>query len=157
MLQKLRRSARLAWANYRINRYPSFYSSHAQFGEDMVLRSYLGDKPRGFYVDLGAHHPYYLSNTYHFYRKGWRGLNVDAAPGSMRPFQELRPRDLNVEACLGAEDGRELEFFVFDRPALNTADRAQAERLQSSGEARLVSSHKLITVRLETLLARHVP
>jgi len=71
--------------------------SFAQEGEDRVLyRMFQGRFGRpGFYVDVGAHHPTRFSNTYLFYRMGWRGINLDAMPGSMAAFARARPRDIN--------------------------------------------------------------
>ena len=64
--------------------------SYSQEGEDMILRRLFETRRRGFYVDVGAHHPRRFSNTYYFYRQGWSGINIDAAPGSMKLFDRLR-------------------------------------------------------------------
>jgi FkbM family methyltransferase len=150
--------ARRLWGGLRAGVRPgaSFYLSHSQFGEDMLVRALLGDRSRGFYVDLGAHHPVYYSNTYHFYCRGWRGLNVDALPGSMQRFERLRPRDINLERCLGTTAGERVPFFMFEQPALNTCDEASAERARASG-ARLLGTHTLVTVTLQQCLDAHVP
>src|SRR3712207_7299724 len=47
------------------------------------------------------------------FRSGWSGINIDATPGSMGLFREIRPRDINLEMAVGAGAG-ELTFFVFD-------------------------------------------
>ena len=57
--------------------------SYSQEGEDMVLARYLEGQKNGFYVDVGAHHPFRFSNTYHFYLKGWHGVNIDPLWGMM--------------------------------------------------------------------------
>ena len=56
---------------------------YSQEGEDMILGKIFSGQKHGFYVDVGAHHPLRFSNTYLFYLKGWRGINIDAMPGSM--------------------------------------------------------------------------
>ena len=38
--------------------------SYSQFGEDLVLQKIFLDRSDGFYVDVGAFHPKYYSNTY---------------------------------------------------------------------------------------------
>ena len=98
----------------------------SQEGEDGILARIFEGQRQGFYVDVGAHHPFRFSNTYFFYRQGWRGLNIDAAPGSMRPFRSHRPRDINVECGIGLTAGRQ-DFFVFNDPALSTFDPVQAK------------------------------
>ena len=60
--------------------------SYSQEGEDLILNRFLEDKTEGLYVDVGAHHPKRFSNTYLFYKKGWRGINIDAMPGKHETF-----------------------------------------------------------------------
>lgn len=108
------------------------HRSYSQEGEDRVLSSLLfklhGGKhiKDGFYVDVGAHHPYRFSNTCLFYRQGWRGINIDAMPGSMSAFEKQRPRDINLESGVGRK-AETLKFFVFNEPALNTFDESLAK------------------------------
>jgi len=115
----------------------------------MILRHILGSKRTGFYVDVGAHHPFYLSNTFWFYRRGWRGLNVDALPGVMNAFNALRPRDINVEACLGRTDGEVVEFHIPEQAA-----EASCQRPTGDSESRTV---QMRTRSLASLLAEFVP
>src|SRR4051794_10306733 len=77
---------------------PDCVSSYSQEGEDMVLRRVFNNKRGGFFVDVGAHHPRMYSNTYYFYLRDWRGINIDAMPGGMAAFDRMRPGDINVEA-----------------------------------------------------------
>jgi FkbM family methyltransferase len=144
------------WAPMRINRHSGFYSSHSQFGEDMVLRYLTADTNEGFYVDVGAHHPVYGSNTYHFYRSGWRGINIDASPGSIELFDLLRPRDVNLEACLSSREGETIEYFMFDQSAFNTISPEMALRAKAAG-ARPVATKPMRTTTLARLLERHLP
>lgn len=143
------------WAKWKLNHFPSFYSSHSQFGEDMFLRSVFNNSSHGFYVDIGAHHPVYYSNTYHFYLKGWRGINVDAAPGSMDLFKTIRREDTNIEACLGPENGQEIDFYLFEKAALNTFDKDMARKAQQN--SKLLGVEKLKTKTLESILDEHLP
>ena len=138
-------------------RFDKYYSrdSFSQEGEDLILERFLEGRPMGFYVDIGAHHPKRFSNTYRLYRQGWRGLNVDASPGSMEIFRRVRPRDLNVEAAVSAEK-TDLIFYVFNEPALNTLDRELA--LQRAGGMYAISREVKVTTRpLWDLLDEFVP
>ena len=102
--------------------------SYAQEGEDLVLARILGTNTSpGFFVDVGAHHPTRFSNTYYFYRRGWRGINVDALPGTASLFQRARPRDVTVECGVGAQAGV-MTYFVFNEPALNTFSEQEAHK-----------------------------
>ena len=66
----------------------------------------------------GAHHPFALSNTYLLYQSGWRGINIDAMPGSMIPFNEHRAGDINIEMGVSLHPGT-LRFSMFTDPGLN--------------------------------------
>ena len=93
-------------------------SFSAKEGEDIILSEFFPNKTDGFYVDVGAHHPMRFSNTHMFYKKGWRGINIDAMPGSMKAFERKRPRDINLEIGVSGKEG-EMTFYMFDDPALN--------------------------------------
>jgi FkbM family methyltransferase len=144
------------WAPWRIDRHNSYYLSHSMFGEDMVLRHLTDNARSGFYVDIGAHHPVFASNTYHFYRRGWRGINVDALPGSMDAFRILRPRDINLETCLSTEAGRAVHYFMFEHPGYNTIDPAKAEQVRGFG-VRQTGVRIMQTTTLSRLLEQYLP
>lgn len=143
---------------FRVDRFPSHYLSHSQFGEDMVLRAIFGDRPSGRYVDVGAHHPVYYSNTHYFYRRGWRGVNIDAAPGTQELFDVLRPADINVQACIAGEAAAvPRTFFVVDPPACSTLDEAGARELVAKGVGRIVAEIPVRTMTLAQCLEQHLP
>jgi len=144
------------WAKLKINFYPSFYQSHSQFGEDMIVRGLIPNLNTGFYVDIGSHHPVLISNTYHFYCKGWRGINIDAIPGSMELFKILRPRDINLEACLSKVDNSEAFFFIFDPAPFNTCDPQVAEYLIAN-DVKFIEKIKLKTRTLKSCLDECLP
>src|SRR4051812_39740676 len=75
---------------------------YSQEGEDILLSKLLHDVSRGSFVDVGCHHPQRFSNTYHFYRRGWRGINIDPLPGTRRRFAWARPGDVTLEVAIGA-------------------------------------------------------
>ena len=95
--------------------------SYSQEGEDMVLSRIFSDKSKGFYVDVGAHHPMRFSNTYSFYKRGWQGINIEPNPDSISMFKRYRPRDINLNCGIAWNKGN-LEYYMFDEPALNTFD-----------------------------------
>ncbi|MBL6079101.1 FkbM family methyltransferase [Belnapia sp. T18] len=83
------------------------FVSHAQNGEDVVLRRAFRDLTGpGFYVDIGACHPTEDSVTLHFYEQGWRGINVEPDEVLHAALAEARPRDANICAAIGRTRGR---------------------------------------------------
>ena len=103
--------------------------SYSQDGEDTALAAFFEGrkKYKGFFIDIGAHHPVRFSNTWMYYRKGWKGINIDPTPGSMRSFKMLRSRDINLEIGIG-ETRSEMLFYCFNEAALNTFDTELAEK-----------------------------
>ena len=79
--------------------------SFSTCGEDRILKYLFLNKKKGFYVDVGAFYPIAASNTYLFYLMEWQGINIDAFPGSMKLFDQIRPNDINLEfAVSDSED-----------------------------------------------------
>ncbi|WP_104693742.1 FkbM family methyltransferase [Helicobacter equorum] len=144
----------ISFKNLYITRFAT--KCYSQEGEDLLLSRIFGDQKDGFYVDVGAHHPFRFSNTYLLYKRGWRGINIDAMPGSMKLFNRFRPRDINIE-CGVASGGGELIYHIFNEPALN----GFSEELSASYEKNplyFIKARVPICVRkLSEILDLHLP
>jgi len=128
-----------------------------QEAEDAVLRRIFEKQARGFYVDVGAHHPFRFSNTYWAYQRGWHGLNIDATPGFERAFQIWRRRDINLLASVTNNTSTsETPFYIFSDPALNTTNRARSEELQETGHT-LLGTTCVPALTLDEILTKHLP
>lgn len=131
--------------------------SWSQEGEDMVLRRVFEGKKSGFYVDVGAHHPKRFSNTFLFYKRGWRGINIDPMPGSMRLFQKWRPRDTNLELGIAETEGS-LNYYVFNEPALNGfVESLSIERDKSASTYRIEKTINIGVLPLAAVFSSHLP
>lgn len=130
-------------------------SSYSQNGEDMILRRMFYGVANGFYVDVGAHHPKRFSNTYAFYKRGWRGINIDAMPGSMESFNRIRPEDTNLEVGVSTTQ-QSLSFYVFNEPALNTFNHDQALAKSNGEKYHIVNTVQVDTFPLSVLLDRYL-
>ncbi len=129
--------------------------SYSQEGEDLVLQRLFEDRPGGVFVDVGAHHPFRFSNTSLLSQRGWRGINIDARPGSMASFRRSRPRDINLELGVSAMPDR-LTYHLFVEPALNTFDADLASQRVAAGWP--TSGTRLVEcLPLATILARELP
>lgn len=106
--------------------------SYSQCGEDRIvntlLTAVLGIKSPS-YLDCGAHDPYYLSNTALFYRRGFRGINVEANPICFKKISAARREDVNLNVAIGADSGT-ADFYIIDPPSLSTLSRSEAERFE---------------------------
>jgi hypothetical protein len=130
--------------------------SYSQEGEDRVLARIFGATHRGFFVDIGAHHPKRFSNTYLFYRRGWSGINVDAMPGSMRAFRRVRPRDVNLEIPILKERAT-LKYWQFNDPALNGFSPELSARRDGREGYKVIGATELEGLPLRLVLERHMP
>lgn len=82
---------------------PEFF---AQFGEDRLLWQYFNQKKEGFFVEVGANHPTWCSQTCFFERQGWRGILVEPLPENCRLLREQRPGSRVFQLALGAPEQR---------------------------------------------------
>jgi FkbM family methyltransferase len=130
--------------------------SYAQEGEDLILLRLFGNAHRGFYVDVGAHHPFRFSNTCALYQRGWHGINIDADPDAIEAFRRERPRDINLSLGVLVTPGQST-LHVFSDPALNTFDEALAREREGLPGYRLVAKRDVPTERLDAILAAHMP
>jgi len=128
--------------------------SFSQEGEDKILDRLFPDKNQGFYVDIGAFHPFQYSNTLLFYLKGWRGINIDATHGSMHLFKDLRRQDINIECCI-TSDAREVQLDVYNEPALNSIISGRADEMPN--QFYVTEQVKMDSRRLEDILDENLP
>ena len=128
--------------------------SFSQEGEDKILDRLFPNKNQGFYVDIGAHHPFRFSNTQLFYLKGWRGINIDATHGSMHLFKDLRRQDINIECCI-TSDAREVQLDVYNEPALNSI--ISERRAEMPNQYYVTEQVTMESRRLEDILDEHLP
>lgn len=115
----------------------------------MILLRYFKSRKEGFYIDVGAHHPKRFSNTYFFYKRGWRGINIEPNPKGYALLKSKRKRDINVQCGISDIEGT-LDYYMFDEPALNTFDQRLAQ--QHSASSLPLEIRKIQVIRLETIL-----
>jgi FkbM family methyltransferase len=108
--------------------------SFAQCGEDLIVDYIFQAKGLKTYshLDIGAHHPYKVNNTYLSYTKGGRGINVEPNPNLFSLFNETRKEDINLNVGV-AEISGELEYFMVNDPALNTFSKDELLHIQEKG------------------------
>lgn len=130
--------------------------SYSQEGEDMILRRLFEMQRTGFYVDVGAHHPKRFSNTYFFYKKGWRGINIDAMPGSMKAFDKTRSRDINIEKPVASQK-QVLTYYAFNEPALNGFSKELSDSRNGLNDYKIEFTKDIETETLEYILDKNMP
>lgn len=134
-----------------------FNVSFANSGEDILLNKLLSRHYKNrFYVDIGAYHPWRLSNTYFFYLRGWRGICVDANPEAIRKFKQARPLDICVNNGVSDEKSKLKYYALRDEFAtMNSFDYTAIEKEGLVDKIKEVVSVDCIT--LESLLDQYLP
>jgi FkbM family methyltransferase len=108
--------------------------SYSQCGEDMIVKYVFGLRRIGrpSYMDIGAHHPWFINNTAHFYETGCRGINIDPNPDSIRQFEAARPGDINLNVGISDKVG-EADFFIMSDAGFSTFSKQEADNFVSEG------------------------
>jgi len=138
-----------------LDTFPFLNNSYSQEGEDLIIDKLLGYKRNGFYVDIGAHHPLRFSNTAIFYKRGWRGINIDALPNSMLQFNKQRKRDINLELAISNVE-EIMQFYIFNESALNTLNKVEAKSKDGKNGHYISKIIDLKTIGLKAVLDRHI-
>jgi FkbM family methyltransferase len=86
--------------------------SYAQNLEDVVLNRVFREVSKGFYIDVGAHHPLHDSVTKYFYDKGWRGINIEPVKKSFHLFNTFRGEDININCAVADYSGQTTFYEV---------------------------------------------
>jgi FkbM family methyltransferase len=130
--------------------------SYSQSGEDLIIRfifEALGiEQPS--YLDIGAHDPYYISNTALLYSNGSRGINVEPDPQLFSAFLEARPNDINLNIGISTFPG-EVNFYKMSTPTLNTLSKDEAERYRDESGYQIESVTKIRVDTIANILSRY--
>jgi FkbM family methyltransferase len=111
---------------------PEFVSYSAN-AEDVLLHRLFppGTKP-GFYVDVGAAHPIWDSDTKALRDCGWRGINIEPQEDFLAELRRERHDDVNLGVALSDAPG-EMTFFEVEGTGLSTLDEHAAARAEAAG------------------------
>ena len=104
-------------------RYFKFFLNNSQFGEDKRIIKLFDKNKRGTYVDVGCFHPIRQNNTYLLYKLGWKGINIDLNPVSIKLFNIIRPKDINICMAISGKKGLRNLFFDHELSSLNTISK----------------------------------
>lgn len=133
-----------------------YRKSYSQCGEDLIVK-YIFDVlgiQRPSYMDIGAHHPQYLSNSALFYENGSRGINIEPDPTLIKAFVTQRPEDVNLN--IGIADKKSvLDFYVINNPVLNTFSKEEAEKYHLEGDYQIVDQIAVEVDTVGAILQKH--
>jgi FkbM family methyltransferase len=99
------------------------------------------------YLDIGAHDPTLINNTYLFYTMGFRGVLVEPNAALTDRLREVRPRDTTLVAGIGVTAAREADYYLMTEPSWNTFSKEEAEHQVEATKGR-VSIKEVVKVPL---------
>jgi FkbM family methyltransferase len=123
MFNKIRNKIHILQNIYLKNKYFIKKKSYAMDGEDLAIDQYIEKKEKGFYLDIGAHHPIHRNNTQLLFNRGWSGINIDVNQFSIDLFNFLRPNDLNLLTAISDQEGEITFYYQKKFSQLNTTDK----------------------------------
>jgi FkbM family methyltransferase len=136
--------------------------SYSQTGEDLIVDfvfKHILQKKDFTYFDVGAHHPFYLSNTALFYKSGMKGVCIEPDPLLHEEISKARSRDvcLNIGVGFTIDETatEDLDFYIMSARTLNTFSREEAERLDSEGLYKILEQKKIPVVHLHRLFKEY--
>lgn len=92
---------------------------HERLHEDRPQRlvreflEFLTPRAPGFFVDVGANHPWAGSQSWHLEQRGWHGVLVEPLPGHADVLRRTRTAAVFAVACSSPENaGKTLPFYA---------------------------------------------
>lgn len=130
--------------------------SYSQSGEDLIVKfifDILGiTNPT--YIDIGAHHPYFISNTALFYENGSTGINIEPDPILFKDFLIHKKNDVNLNIGIGVLDAV-LDFYIISSSTLSTFSKEDAYGYEKEGDFRIKSIEKIKVNTLSNILDKY--
>ena len=125
---------------------PPFFG---QLNEDEELQKWLPEN-QGSYLDIGAGYPVRGSNTFSFYKRGWRGIAIEPIRANTIIFKLFRRRDKVISKLVGKSSGSSY-FYHFEPYEYSTTDSEIALQQQIRTDTRLISRRKVRQISIADL------
>ena len=129
--------------------------SFSQFGEDLIIESALNiiKEKNITYLDIGANHPFLISNTYYFYRNGYTGTLIEPDPTLYKDLKKKRPSDIILNCGVGF--GKKIvtaKLYIMDNPVLNTFSFEEAKRMMKNENYKIVNDLDIELIPINFIL-----
>lgn len=112
--------------------------------EQKLVAAFYGERSSGFFVEVGAHDPRLLSQTWHLEQKGWRGILVEPSPEFAASLRRQRRNSTVVQVACSSPEKRGEALFHF-------ADAAASSGLEKNVDDPTMNYRRSEKVRVVTL------
>lgn len=126
----------------------------SQHGEDLFLNDFFKNQKQGFYIDIGASHPFRISNTYSLYRKGWQGIVVDPISHFEPLYKIWRKRDTFVNLGIGSSEST-LTYYELTPSVLSSFDEEYVNNLLKNNRATINKKYKVLVKPVNAFLSEY--
>ena len=136
---------------------PNDKKCYAQSGEDMIMAFivYRLKLQHVTYLDIGSHHPFFLSNTAAFYESGSTGVCIEPDPILFKAIAEERKRDVCLNVGIGIDNQSSADFYVMSEKTLNTFSKEDALRYESYGNKKIEQVIKVPLVNVNDVMSKY--
>ena len=109
------------------------FKPYSQYGEDTILKDILGES--GYFLEIGAFHPFVFSNTRFLVERGWGGCYVDGSPSATSRFVEEYAENDNITIvnCLVGSVNTLTSFYDSLGDGISSIDEKHIIPWKSSG------------------------
>lgn len=130
------------------------FNTYSQAGEDAIVCFLLLDKKVDSvsYLDIGCCSPDHCNNTFLLYKKGFRGVCVEADQTLIPYIKQVRPEDKVIYAGVSSSNLTEGDFYVFDSCALSTFSKADAENRIKHGSFKINQVIKVPLISINEII-----
>ncbi|MGB5475299.1 MAG: FkbM family methyltransferase, partial [Gammaproteobacteria bacterium] len=131
--------------------------SYSQSGEDRIVKYVLDvlGVAHPTYLDIGAHHPVRISNTYLFYENGSKGVCVEPNPSLYLRLRQARPRDTCLNIGVGGNRQKAAPFYELDSTTLSTFSESEARRYVEEHGKRIVHTAEVDIITPAEIIGQH--
>ncbi|MEK4128666.1 FkbM family methyltransferase [Solibacillus sp. FSL W8-0474] len=153
----------LIHTGYEENNKENFFEkmTYSQSGEDGILAYILLmlgiPIEEVTYVDLGANHAKEMSNTYYFYRKGAKGVLVEANEKLLPELKLYRNKDIILHNVVDTEEGNKVTFYILNGDGLSTPDFEAAEKFcEINPDLEIVDKIEVETITYNSIVEKYL-
>ena len=136
-----------------------FRGGYTKYQEDVIVEKILKENfhirtEEVQYIDIGANHFMRGNNTYLFSKAGANGILIEADPILCNKLIKKRKRDTVINAAIGTDDCKEIDFYVLSLPTRSSMDKSHIEQSLKQG-LKINKVIKVPCINLNTLLDKY--
>ena len=99
-------------------------------GEEWIIRDFFQDRKEGFFVDVGANHYQFISNTYYLEKNlNWSGIAVEPLKEFEADYKQHRPRTKFMPFFVSDTSNEQAKMYVLSKNSvISSAEKSFTQR-----------------------------